>query len=46
VVVVQDSGQEVNVTVTHDFGLWFGQMIGWDTVTLTKVSVMPRWRNN
>ena len=45
IVEVQDKGQEVKVTVTYDFGLWFGQLIGADTVTLTKTSVMPRWRS-
>ena len=45
IVEVQDKGQEVKVTVTYDFGLWFGQLIGADTVTLTKTSVMPRWRD-
>jgi Flp pilus assembly protein TadG len=35
----------VKVTVTYDFDLWFGQLIGVPQVTLTKVSEMPRWRN-
>ena len=39
-----EGSQEVTVTVTCDFDLWFGRMIGIPTVTLTKVSVMPRWR--
>jgi hypothetical protein len=41
-------GQEVDsevvkVTVTYDFGLWFGGLIGIPTVTLTKEAQMPRW---
>lgn len=36
----------VQVTVTYPFNLWFGQLIGVPTVTLTKVSEMPRWRND
>ena len=44
-VLGQEAGsEEVTVTVTCDFDLWFGRMIGFPTVTLTKVSVMPRWR--
>ena len=35
----------VSVTVTYSFELWFGRLIGVPTVTLTKVSEMPRWRN-
>ena len=35
----------VKVTVTHQFDLWFGRLIGIPQVTLTKVSEMPRWRN-
>ncbi len=37
--------EEVTVTVTYDFDLWFGGLIGFDTVTLRKTSVMPRWRD-
>ena len=45
-VVGQDAqSEEVVVTVNYPFELWFGRLIGIDTVTLTKVSVMPRWRN-
>jgi Flp pilus assembly protein TadG len=36
----------VSVTVTYSFELWFGRLIGVPTVTLTKVSEMPRWRND
>ena len=46
VVVGQEAqSEEVTVTVTYPFELWFGRLIGIDTVTLTKASVMPRWRN-
>lgn len=31
----------VTVTVTYDFGLWFGGIVGMDTIELEKVSVMP-----
>lgn len=41
----QKGSEEVTVTVTYDFGLWFGRLIGLDTVTLSKTSVMPRWRD-
>jgi Flp pilus assembly protein TadG len=37
--------EEVTVTVTYNFRLWFGGLIGFPELTLTKVSVMPRWRN-
>jgi Flp pilus assembly protein TadG len=36
----------VRVTVTYDFDLWFGGLIGFPQVTLTKTSEMPRWRND
>ena len=35
----------VKVTVTYQFDLWFGGLIGISDVTLTKVSEMPRWRS-
>lgn len=42
----QEEGSEVvKVTVTYQFNLWFGRLIGFPTVTLTKVSEMPRWRS-
>jgi Flp pilus assembly protein TadG len=41
----EPDSEEVTVTVTYEFRLWFAGMIGWDTVTLSKTSVMPRWRN-
>lgn len=42
----QAAGSEVvAVTVTYDFDLWFAGLIGVPQVTLTKVSEMPRWRN-
>jgi len=36
----------VQVTVTYNFPLWFGRLIGVPQVTLTKVSEMPRWRTD
>jgi Flp pilus assembly protein TadG len=50
-IIVQVSGQHagsdaVTVSVTYPFVPWFGRLIGMDTVNLTKVSVMPRWRND
>jgi Flp pilus assembly protein TadG len=36
----------VRVTVTYEFPLWFGRLIGVPEVTLSKVSEMPRWRND
>jgi Flp pilus assembly protein TadG len=45
-VVGQGAGnEEVTVVVTYEFRLWFSGLIGFDTVTLSKTSVMPRWRN-
>ena len=42
----QEEGSEVvKVTVTYQFNLWFGRLIGVPTLTLTKVSEMPRWRS-
>jgi Flp pilus assembly protein TadG len=35
----------VVVTVTYQFDLWFGRLIGIPQVTLTKTAEMPRWRN-
>jgi Flp pilus assembly protein TadG len=35
----------VKVTVTYDFDLWFGGIIGFPRVTLTRVAEMPRWRS-
>lgn len=31
----------VSVTVTYDFGLWFGGLVGADTLQLNKTAVMP-----
>ncbi|MGD8903756.1 MAG: pilus assembly protein [Anaerolineae bacterium] len=36
----------VKVTVRYEFDFWFGGMIGAPSVTLTKTSEMPRWRND
>ena len=41
----EEESEEVTVTVTYNFRLWFGGLIGLPELTLTKVSVMPRWRN-
>jgi Flp pilus assembly protein TadG len=42
----QDPGSTVvKVTVTYQFDLWFGRLIGIPHVTLTKISEMPRWRS-
>jgi len=42
----QAPGSEVvKVTVTYQFDLWFGGIIGISDVTLTKASEMPRWRD-
>ena len=46
-VVGQAEGSEVvKVTVTYRFNLWFGGLIGFPSVTLTRDSSMPRWRND
>jgi Flp pilus assembly protein TadG len=47
VVIVDGQGEgseEVTVEVSYPLDLWFGRLIGIDTVTLSKTSVMPRWR--
>jgi len=42
----QSAGSEaVTISVSYPLDLWFGRLIGIDTVTLSKTSVMPRWRN-
>ncbi|MCL7454465.1 MAG: pilus assembly protein [Anaerolineae bacterium] len=41
----EEDSEEVTVTVSYNFRLWFGGLIGVPELTLTKVSVMPRWRN-
>jgi Flp pilus assembly protein TadG len=40
-VAVGISTDAVTVTVSYDFGLWFGPIVGLDTVALSKESVMP-----
>jgi Flp pilus assembly protein TadG len=40
-VTVETGTGAVTVTVTYDFELWFGGMVGFDTITLTKQAVMP-----
>lgn len=43
----QEEGSEVvKVTVTCQFNPWFGRLIGIPTLTLAKVSEMPRCRND
>jgi hypothetical protein len=41
----QEGSEVVAVTVSYDFDLWFGGLIGFSEVTLTKTAEMPRWRN-
>jgi len=41
-VVLQDNATAVTVTVSYDFDLWFGGIIGLPTVELEKMAVMPR----
>ena len=36
----------VRVEATYDFDLWFGGIIGFPTITVTKDASMPRWRND
>ena len=40
----EEGSEEVTVEVSYPLDLWFGRLIGIDTVTLSKTSVMPRWR--
>lgn len=43
----QEAGSEaVTIQVSYPLDLWFGRLIGIDTLTLSKTSVMPRWRND
>jgi Flp pilus assembly protein TadG len=37
---------EVTVTVSYDFPLWFGGVLGLDTVTITRQGVAPMWLPN
>jgi Flp pilus assembly protein TadG len=39
-----EGSTEVVVTVTFQFDLWFGRLIGIPQLTLTKTAEMPRWR--
>jgi Flp pilus assembly protein TadG len=41
-----EESEVVKVTVTYQFDLWFGQLIGWSQVTLAKEASMPRWFND
>lgn len=36
----------VKVTVTYEFDLWFGRLVGIPRLTLTKAASMPRWFND
>jgi Flp pilus assembly protein TadG len=38
-----EASTEVTVTVWYDFPLWFGGVLGLDTVTVTRQAVMPMW---
>lgn len=40
-VVVASSAVAATVTVTYTFDLWFGDLIGVDSITLVKTAVMP-----
>jgi Flp pilus assembly protein TadG len=40
-VTVEIGDDFVTVTITYDFGLWFGGVINMDSVTLTREAVMP-----
>ncbi len=43
-VTVEIGAHSVRVAVSYDFQLWFGGIIGLDTIELTKESVMPIMR--
>lgn len=40
-VAVQFGGDNVAVTITYNFQLWFGGIANWNHVTLTREAVMP-----
>jgi Flp pilus assembly protein TadG len=40
-VAVQFGADDVTVTITYEFELWFGGIANWDRVTLTREAVMP-----
>jgi Flp pilus assembly protein TadG len=40
-VAVQMDDDFVTVTITYDFELWFGGIISWDDVMITREAVMP-----
>jgi hypothetical protein len=40
-VTVEIGSSAITVTVNYDFELWFGGIVGFDTVQLEKQSAMP-----
>ena len=40
----EEDSEVVRVEATYEFDLWFGGIIGFPTVTVTKDASMPRWR--
>jgi Flp pilus assembly protein TadG len=40
-VVIDEGAGNVTVTLMYDFGLWFGPIVNFNTVGLTRVAVMP-----
>jgi Flp pilus assembly protein TadG len=40
-VVIDNTAEEVTVTITYDFALWFGGLININDVLLTREAVMP-----
>jgi Flp pilus assembly protein TadG len=40
------TSEVVKVTVTYQFDLWFGRLVGIPRLTLTKEASMPRWFND
>ncbi len=44
-VTVIETAEAVTVIVSYDFGLWFGGIVGLDTVNVTRQAAMPQGRN-
>jgi Flp pilus assembly protein TadG len=40
-VTVEIGSDDVTVTITYNFQLWFGGLINWNSVVLTREAVMP-----
>ena len=40
-VVIDNDAEEVTVTITYNFGLWFGGLVNINDVLLTREAVMP-----